>query len=162
VDRVARTLFRLLENLLGSLFLVITLVTIVLVVLRYFFQTTIVGGQEFAVFCFIYTTALGGAVLLYREEHIAIAVFLALLPPPLRRWMGRLNLLLVALLNGVLVVLSVPWIRSIGDFPSPVLRIPQGIVLVSLPLGCGLAALCALWLAFAARGPDDSAEAGSA
>jgi TRAP-type C4-dicarboxylate transport system permease small subunit len=162
MDRITRTLFRLLEDVLGYVFLVITLATIILVVLRYFFQTTIVGGQEFAVYCFIYTTALGAAVLLYRGEHIAVEVFQDLLPPVFRRGLQRINLLLVALLNGALVVLSVPWIRSIGDFPSPVLRIPQGIVLVGLPLGCGLAMLCALWLAFAARRSDDSAEAGSA
>jgi TRAP-type C4-dicarboxylate transport system permease small subunit len=154
VDRFARGLARWLEVALGYLFLVITVATIVLVVLRYFFQTTVVGGQEFTVFCFIYTTALGAAVLLARENHIAISVFRDLLPPGIQRWLGRINHLLVALLNGTLVVLSVPWIRSIGDFPSPVLRIPQGIVLLSLPLGCGLVTLYALWLAWTEGRPD--------
>lgn len=150
MDRVVRKLARLLEDLLGVLFLLIALATIILVALRYFLQTTIVGGQEFVVFCFIYTTALGAAALLFRGELIAVEIVPNLLPPPARRWLRRINLLLVALLNGVLVVLSVPWIRSIGAFPSPVLRIPQGIVLFSLPLGCGLVALTALWLALAA------------
>jgi TRAP-type C4-dicarboxylate transport system permease small subunit len=156
MDRLAQGLARWLEAALGYLFLVITVATIVLVVLRYFFQTTIVGGQEFTVFCFIYTTALGAAVLLARGEHIAISVFLDLLPPGVRRWLWRINHLLVALLNGILVILSVPWIRSIGEFPSPVLRIPQGIVLLSLPLGCGLVTLYALWLAFT-EGRSDTA-----
>ena len=79
MDRVARGLARLLENLLGCLFLVITAATIVLVILRYFFGTTIVGGQEFIAFCFIYTTAIGAAVLLAKENHIAIALFVGLL-----------------------------------------------------------------------------------
>jgi TRAP-type C4-dicarboxylate transport system permease small subunit len=154
MDRFARGLARGLEAALGYLFLIITAVTIVLVVLRYFFQTTIVGGQEFTVFCFIYTTALGAAVLLARGDHIAISVFRDLLPLGIRRWLGRIDHLLVALLNGTLVVLSVPWIRSIGDFPSPVLRIPQGIVLLSLPLGSGLVTLYALWLAYSEGRPD--------
>ena len=72
MDRVARGLARLLEDLLGYVFLVITLAVVVLVVLRYFFLTTIVGGQEFTLFCFIYTSAIGAAVLLYKGEHIAI------------------------------------------------------------------------------------------
>jgi len=148
MDRIARRLARLLEDLLGYVFLVITLTVVVLVVLRYFFLTTIVGGQEFAVFCFIYTTALGAAVLMARGDHIAIQVFVDLLPPGVRGWFRRINYLLVALLNGILVVLSFPWIRSIGNFPSPVLRIPQGIVILSLPLGCGLVTMYALWLAF--------------
>jgi TRAP-type C4-dicarboxylate transport system permease small subunit len=156
MDRVARRLARLLEDLLGCLFLVITVATIVLVILRYFFSTTIVGGQEFVVFGFIYTTAIGAAVLLARGDHIAIELFLNLLPAGVGRGLRRANHLLVALLNGTLVVLGVPWIRSIGAFPSPVLRIPQGIVLLSLPIGCGLVTLYALWLAFT-EGKTDAA-----
>lgn len=154
MNRLAEKLARLLEDLLGYMFLVITVGTIVLVILRYFFGTTIVGGQEFIAFCFIYTSAIGAAVLLAKEEHIAIAVFLDLLSPQARRWLRRTNHLLVALLNGVLVVLSVPWIRSVGQFPSPVLRIPQGLVLLSLPLGCSLVVFYALWLAFSEPRPS--------
>jgi TRAP-type C4-dicarboxylate transport system permease small subunit len=86
---------------------------------------------------------------LARGEHIAIQVFHDLLPSGSRRWLRRMNHLLVAALNGTLVVLSVPWIQSVGQFPSPVLRIPQGLVLASLPIGCGLVALYALWMAYA-------------
>ena len=158
MSRLAERLAHFLEAVLGYLFLVITVATIVLVILRYFFSTTIVGGQEFVVFCFIYTTAIGAAVLLAKGEHIAIEVFLNLLSPRCRRWLRRTNHLLVALLNGVLVALSVPWIQSVGQFPSPVLRIPQGVVLLSLPIGCGLVALYALWIAIA--DPQRSAQAG--
>ena len=101
MDRVVRGLARLLEDLLGYVFLVITLAVVVLVILRYFFLTTIVGGQEFTVFCFIYTSAIGAAVLLYKGEHIAIPLLVDRFPPRARRWMRRINYLEVALLNGV-------------------------------------------------------------
>jgi TRAP-type C4-dicarboxylate transport system permease small subunit len=156
--RLAERLAYCLEVMLGYVFLVITVATIVLVVLRYFFSTTIVGGQEFVVFCFIYTTAIGAAVLLAKGEHIAVQVFLNVLSPRSRRWLRRVNYLLVALLNGVLIALSVPWIQSVGHFPSPVLRIPQGLVLLSLPTGCGLVVFYALWMAIA--DPRPSVEAG--
>jgi TRAP-type C4-dicarboxylate transport system permease small subunit len=155
MDRVARELARFLENLLGYLFLIITLAVVVLVVLRYFFLTTIVGGQEFTVFCFIYTSAIGAAVLLYKGEHIAIPLLVDRLPPGGRRWMRRINFLEVAALNGLVVILSIPWIRSVGQFPSPVLRIPQGVALLSVPVGCGLVSLYALWLALTDGRPDD-------
>jgi TRAP-type C4-dicarboxylate transport system permease small subunit len=146
MDRVARALARFLENLLGYVFLLITLAVVLLVVLRYFFLTTIVGGQEFTVFCFIYTSAIGAAVLLYKGEHISIPLLVDRLPAGARRWMRRMNYLEVALLNGLVVWLSIPWIRSVGQFPSPVLRIPQGVVLLSIPVGCGLVTAYALWL----------------
>jgi TRAP-type transport system small permease protein len=148
MNRLAERLARLLEELLGYVFLVIALAVVVLVILRYFFLTTIVGGQEFTLFCFIYTSAIGAAVLLYRGEHIAIPLLVDRFPPRARRWMRRINYLEVALLNGLVVILSIPWIRSVGQFPSPVLRIPQGVVLLSIPVGCGLVTLYALWLAF--------------
>jgi len=149
VSRFVERFARLLEVGLGYVFLVIATAIIVLVVLRYFFSTTIVGGQEFVVFCFIYTTAIGAAVLVAKDEHIAVRLFLNVLPTHARRWLRRTNHLLVALLNGVLVVLSIPWIQSVGQFPSPVLRIPQGVMLVSLPIGCSLVVLYALWMAIA-------------
>ena len=155
---LAERVAHFLEVVLGYLFLVITVATIVLVILRYFFSTTIVGGQEFVVFCFIYTTAIGPAVLLAKGDHIAVHVFLDLLSPRPRRWLRRTNYLLVALLNGVLIALSLPWIQSVGHFPSPVLRIPQGLVLLSLPIGCGLVVFYALWMAIA--DPRQSVEAG--
>jgi TRAP-type C4-dicarboxylate transport system permease small subunit len=148
MNRLFGRLAGVLEALLGYVFLIITLAVIVLVVLRYFFHTTIVGGQEFTIFCFILTSSVGAAVLLYKGEHIAIPLLLDRLPPRARRWMRRINYLEVAALNGLVVILSIPWIRSVGHFPSPVLRIPQGIVLLSVPVGCGLVTLYALWLAF--------------
>jgi len=148
MHRFAERLACALELVLGYVFLVITLAVVVLVVLRYFFHTTIVGGQEFTIFCFIFTSAVGAAVLLYRGEHIAVPLLVDRLPPAARRWMRRINYLEVAVLNGLVVILSIPWIRSVGHFPSPVLRIPQGIVFLSVPVGCGLVTLYALWLAF--------------
>jgi TRAP-type C4-dicarboxylate transport system permease small subunit len=144
----ARGVARLIEVFITFLFFAITVMVILLVILRYFFRTTIIGGQEFVTFCFICTTAVGAALALVRGEQIAVRVFLESLSTRTRAWMERINFFLIALLNVVVVILSVPWIRSVGHFPSPVLRIPQGIVLISLPVGCGLVSLYAILLMF--------------
>lgn len=144
----ARGVARLIELFITVLFFAITVMVILLVILRYFFKSTIIGGQEFVSFCFIYTTAVGAALALVKGEQIAIRVFLEGLPIRANIWMERVNFFMVALLNVVLVVLSIPWIHSVGHFSSPVLRIPQGVVLVSLPVGCGLASLYAILLIF--------------
>jgi len=91
MHRFAERLACALELVLGYVFLIITLAVVVLVVLRYFFHTTIVGGQEFTIFCFIFTSAVGAAVLLYRGEHIAVPLLVERLPPDDRRWMRRMN-----------------------------------------------------------------------
>jgi TRAP-type C4-dicarboxylate transport system permease small subunit len=137
---------RLIEFFITFLFFVMTVLVILLVILRYFFKTTIIGGQEFVTFCFIYTTAVGAAFALLKGEQIAVRFFLDKLPLNVKLWMERVNFCLIALLNALLVFLSVPWIRGVGYFESPVLRIPQGVVLISLPVGCGLVSLFAILL----------------
>jgi TRAP-type C4-dicarboxylate transport system permease small subunit len=144
----ARGVARLIELFITFLFFAITVMVILLVILRYFFKTTIIGGQEFVTFCFIYTTAVGAALALFKREQIAIRVFLESLPIKGKVWMERVNFFLIALLNVVVAILSIPWIRSVGHFPSPVLRIPQEVVLISLPVGCGLVSLYAILLMF--------------
>jgi TRAP-type C4-dicarboxylate transport system permease small subunit len=144
----ARGVARFVEVFITFLFFAITVMVILLVILRYFFKTTIIGGQEFVTFCFIYTTAVGAALALVKGEQIAVRVFLERLPARAKVWVERVDFFLIALLNVVVVILSIPWIRSIGHFPSPVLRIPQGVVLMSLPVGCGLVSLYAILLMF--------------
>jgi TRAP-type C4-dicarboxylate transport system permease small subunit len=143
-----RGVARRIEFFITFLFFAITVMVILLVILRYFFKTTIIGGQEFVTFCFIYTTAIGAAAALVKGEQIAIRVFLETLPTKVGVWMERVNFCLIALLNIVLAILSIPWIRSVGHFPSPVLRLPQGVVLICLPVGCSLVSLCAILLMF--------------
>jgi TRAP-type C4-dicarboxylate transport system permease small subunit len=139
---------RLIEVFITLLFFVMTVLVILLVILRYFFKTTIIGGQEFVTFCFIYTTAVGAGLALFKGEQIAVRFFLEKLPLKAKTWVERLDFCLIALLNAFLVILSIPWIHGVGYFESPVLRIPQGVVLVSLPVGCGLVSLFAILLMF--------------
>ena len=78
-------LTRVLEQLLAIvLFGMFALVT-VLVVLRYVFTTTIIGGNEATVIAFIFTTAIGASVAIARDEHIAIDYFVLKLPPALQQ-----------------------------------------------------------------------------
>lgn len=142
----SRRVARVIEFFITFLFFLMTVLVILLVILRYFFKTTIIGGQEFVNFCFIYTTAVGAAFALFKGEQIAVRFFVEKLPSGKRLWMERVNFCLIALLNALLVFLSVPWIRGVGYFESPVLRIPQGVVLISLPVGCALVSLFAILL----------------
>ncbi len=132
-----RGLARILEVILTASFFVIAGMVMLLVTLRYVFNSTIVGGNEFTAHLFIYTTALGAAVSLARSQHIAITVVVDALPPFLRRLADIAGILLIAALNGGLLVYSIEWLAQVGGFDLPVLNVPQGIVQVSVPIGCG-------------------------
>jgi TRAP-type C4-dicarboxylate transport system permease small subunit len=134
-----------LEWLVTLCFFVILMLTIILVVLRYGFNEAIIGGSELVEYLFIYTTAIGAAAALGRRQHIKITWFIDKLAPVYRKVVDVLGFLLIALINVVMICYSVPWIRTVGSFESPVLRLPNRLIQISIPIGCGLAILYCLY-----------------
>jgi TRAP-type transport system small permease protein len=135
---------RLLEVIVTFFFFIILSITITLVIMRYGFNAAIIGGNEAMNYLFIYTTALGAAVSMGNGEHIKISFLVDKLKTRSRRIVHIANYLLVGFINGVMIWYSLRWIHSTGYFESPVLRIPNWIVQVSVPLGCGLVILYCL------------------
>ncbi|MEM7045526.1 MAG: TRAP transporter small permease subunit [Pseudomonadota bacterium] len=139
-----RALARYLEWVIVALFAVFLVLTCLLVVLRYGFQSSILGGNEFVTIAFIFTSALGGAVGISKREHIAITVFIDMLPHKLRIGAYVLGLALVAVMNAALVYLSFDWIARTGHNPWQPINVPQGIFYAAIPIAGALAILFCL------------------
>ncbi len=146
IQRFQRILLIMLQGIITGFFFIILMLTILLVILRYGFNTAIIGGNEAMEYLFIYTTAIGAAVALGKREHIKITYFVDKLPLAVKGVVNVLDLILIGFINGVMIWYSFPWIKSVGSFESPVLRIPNRIVQASVPIGCGLVILCCLCL----------------
>ena len=125
-------------------FFIILSITITLVIMRYGFNSAIIGGNEAMNYLFIYTTALGAAVSIGNSEHIKITFLVDKLKPRSRKFVNIINYAFIAFINAIMVWYSLPWIRYTGYFESPVLRIPNWIVQVSIPIGCILVILYCL------------------
>ena len=138
IRRAAKIATDTLEWLVTLCFFVILALTIILVILRYGFNEAIIGGNEFVEYLFIYTTAIGAAAALGRREHIKITWFIDKLSPVFRKIVDAVGFLLIALINAVMIYYSVPWIRTVGGFESPVLRLPNRLIQIIIPIGCGL------------------------
>jgi len=132
---------RALDHLLTVTFMVIFILVTLLVVLRYLFSTTIVGGNEVSVQLFIYTTALGAAVGVARGDHIIVDTFVNFLPVRMRHWMNIFSLALVGLLNVFLLKHSIGWVSAVGGNEHPVTHLPEGLIQIAVPIGCSLAIL---------------------
>ena len=141
LTEIERIVSVVLEAAVTTFFFIILSLTIILVVLRYGFNSTIIGGNEAMEYLFIYTTALGAAVSVGRDEHIKIPFFKDKLKGRYNKGVTIFNFLLIGFINAVMVRYSLPWIRSAGYFESPVLRIPNWIVQISIPVGCILVIL---------------------
>ena len=137
-------LTRILTGIIGLCFFSIIILIITLVFLRYGFNTTIIGANEFVVILFIYTSAIGAAIVIGKKEHISISYFIDKLPPSLRKAVDVLNFLLIALLNGVMIWFSIEWISITGNYLTAVLRLPQLYAQIVVPIGCGVAILYCL------------------
>lgn len=151
-ERAERGLARALEGVVSAAFLVLAVLVVALVVLRYIFNTTIIGGNEITGYLFIYTTALGAAVSVGTGQHIRIGVVVDALPRRAALLVDGLAILLIAVLHLGLLWYSLEWIASVGGFPFAVVRIPQGVIQVAVPIGCGFVVLfCLTRLAAVAR-----------
>lgn len=134
----------MLETIVAVFFFVILIMTLLLVSLRYGLNTSIKGGYELTNYLFIYTTAIGAAVSVNRHEHIKIDFIVNATKGTLRLALDVLVQLLIAVINGVIGYLSVSWIRQVGSFLSPVLRMPNWMVQVAIPVGSVLTILFCL------------------
>ena len=132
-------LSNLLEQFLTLLLFLIFAIIVLLVILRYVFNTTIIGGNEGALIAFVYTTAIGGALAVARQEHIAIHYFVNLSPVRTQHHLKILQLVLVAAMNLAIVWYSIAWIGRTGAFLMPALQLPQLVAQLSVPVGCGMA-----------------------
>lgn len=137
LDKLTGVLESALIALLFGMFVMIA----VLVVLRYLFATTIIGGNEATIVAFIYTTAIGASIAVLRDEHIAINYFVDKLSPQLQGRLLQLRLLLLAIVNLVIVIYSIAWIQRTGGFLMPTLGVPQMVAQFSIPLGGSLSVL---------------------
>ena len=147
MDSLQSRLTRMLESILALCLLVIAATVVTLVVLRYFFNSSIPGANEFVTIVFAYATSVGAAVIVGKREHIAISFATDSLPASLQAAVERLSLILVAFLNAILVMESVGWIEVTGDYLMPSTGLPRRVAQMSVPLGCGIAVFyCVLLL----------------
>ncbi len=145
--KIEKVLTTVLEYIIAAAFFVILSLTIILVFLRYFFGTSILGGggNELIEFLFIYTTALGAVISIGKREHIKIDFFLSKLRQPFRLIVDSFGQMCVAAINIYITILSFHWIRVAGSSPASVLRFPMWIVQVIIPTGCLFVTLFALF-----------------
>lgn len=146
--RLERAVLRIVEALLAIALAAILFWVFVLVVLRYGFASSIIGGIEVLRILFVYSTALGAAVAIAYREHIAVSVLTERLPRPFQVAADVASFLLVASFNVMAIWYSVPWISKTGSLLLPATEMPQYVAQACIPLSCGLAILFCLIRAF--------------
>jgi TRAP-type C4-dicarboxylate transport system permease small subunit len=133
-----RALTDALEALMVVLFATFLVIVCAKVVLRPF-DRSIFGVDELVKIAFLTTSAVGSAVAISRREHIAITMFIDLMPRPIKMAFYVTGLALVAALNGLLVYLSFDWVAGPGRNIWQPFGMPQSYVFIIVPIACALA-----------------------
>ena len=121
--------------LVGFLFLVFA-ITFVLVFLRYVFNQSIPGANEIVRILLIYTTAIGAAISIGKNEHIGIDVFVNLLPKKFYKTIRILQVFLMFVLHLILFIYCLEWVEKAGGYLMPATGLPRIVAIASIPLGC--------------------------
>ena len=150
-------LIRGLEFILAICLFAIAAIVVTLVVMRYVFNSSITGANEFITLLFVYATSLGAAVTVARGEHISISFAVDALSKSWQKAIDRLSLVMVAFVNAVLVLESIGWINVTGGYLMPATGLPRKVAQLSVPLGCGLAVLFCLLQLFRSKRQSEQA-----
>jgi len=145
LDVIEARLNKALEGIVTLFFFCIFCLTVLLVVMRYGFNSSLIWGSEAMNYLFIYTTALGAAVSVSKGTHIRISFLVDYTRGRVRKCIDLLVFFLIGGVNAMLCWYSLPWIKAVGSFESPVMRIPMRVVQVTVPLGCALACIYCLF-----------------
>lgn len=127
------------EEILASIFIVITTVLVLVnVFLRYFMKTGLYWSEEVATSCFVWSVFLGAASGYRRGLHIGVDLLVEKLPPALRNIVHVLVQIVLLGTNAYLFYLSVVFVRLSYIKPTAVLGISSAWVSSALIVGFGL------------------------
>lgn len=113
------------------------MVLFVNVVLRYFFQGGIVWAEEFARYCIIWITFVGGSVAIRHGAHVSINVLLDVLKPSNKKllmifsYIVSILFTIFLLIYGTKNTLAVKGINQL----TPSMEIPAYLIYLAIPVG---------------------------
>jgi TRAP-type C4-dicarboxylate transport system permease small subunit len=151
-----QVVIRAIEFVFSICLLIMLILILIQVLLRYGFNESIGGANEFATILFGYTSALGIAVAIARREHMAISWFTERLPCGTRKWVDASGLVLLFLLNIVILAYSFKWMAYTGSRMIPILQVPRWTAQMAIPMGTGASALfCFIKLYLGVTGQEE-------
>lgn len=127
------------EEIVGGVFLTITTLVVILnVLLRYFFNTGLFWVEEVATTAFVWSVFVGCAAAYKRGMHIGIDVVTSLLPKSFQPFIEVIVHLLMIVINGYIFYLSIVFAKASSIKTTPVLDISSAWVSSAICVGFAL------------------------
>ena len=132
------------ELYLGSIFIIITTVVVIMnVFTRYFLKFTYFWSEEIAVGCFVWTIFLGTAAA-YREKGlIGVEAIVVLLPEKIRNIVEFFTYILLTILSGLMCLFSFTYVSTSSKITAA-LELSYGYINFAIVLSFALMTLYSL------------------
>ena len=135
-SKLLKKLYNNFEEIVGTLFLVATVVLVLLnIITRYFLKTGIYWSEEVATGCFVWATYIGAAAAFKKGQHIGIDLLVKRLSGRKRAVIQVIVDLLVLLVIGFTAYFSVYYVATTHTKPTPVLEVSSAFISTALPVG---------------------------
>ena len=121
--------------------IVLTGLTSVGVFMRYVARTPILWQEEIQAFCQVWLCFMGASVAFRTGSHVAIEIFVDVLPQKAQKWIGYLIDAIVLFVLVYLAMNAQAYIAQVfgrSNRPTPILRIPYTTIYGIAPYACVL------------------------
>lgn len=114
-----RDLLKKFELYLGSIFISVTVVVVIMnVFTRYFLKFTYFWAEEVAVGCFVWTIFLGTAAAYRERALIGVEAIVVLLPKKIRKIVEFITFLLLVIISGIMFYFSLTYVMGSSKITS--------------------------------------------
>lgn len=128
---------RISDKILAFVLGTIVVVMFFQVLFRYVFNNSITWSEELIRYLFVWITFFGAALCFRDRIHIGIDFFLDLMPTPIRRFVERINLIIMILFTIFLLISGIWWMIVGGKSIGSSIPVPINLALYgALPFSC--------------------------
>lgn len=139
MNRIVKFWLAHFEEILASIFIVITTALVLVnVFLRYFMKTGLFWTEEVTTSCFVWSVFLGSAAAYRRGQHIGVDILVNKFPKTVRSLIKILVNGILLFTNGYILYLSIIFVRLSYIKPTAVLGVSSAWVSGALIVGFGL------------------------
>lgn len=125
--------FQNFEIIFSSTFLIVTTVLVMLnVILRYFFNMGLYWSEEVATGCFVWSVFLGSAAGYKIKMHVGVDMLVNMCPPTTKKIITIIVDGILLLINGYVTYIAVIYLSLSYKKPTPVLNVSTAFISASI------------------------------
>jgi len=145
MNRNVKKFFQNFEVIFSSGFLIVTTVLVMLnVILRYFFNMGLFWTEEVATSCFVWSVFLGAAAGYKIKMHVGVDMLVNMCRPTTKKIITIIVDCILLLINGYITYIAVIYLSLSYKKPTPVLNISTGYISSSILVSFALMTVYAI------------------